>query len=95
MQVCLHDALTVPVIVGPYAAFVTVTDAALAGGAALPSPRWRYFTANPTLDFRTGTTPTNSVIGCWVQDPAAPRRAARSATWPPPARGTPSEARPP
>jgi extracellular elastinolytic metalloproteinase len=70
MQVCPYDAPSVPVIVGPYAAFVTVTDAAPpAGGAALPSPRWRYFTANPTLDFRTGTTPTNSVIGCWVQGP--------------------------
>ena len=70
MQVCPYDAPSVPVIVGPYTAFVTVTDAAPpAGGTALPSPRWRYFTANPALDFQPSTTPTNSVIGCWVQGP--------------------------
>ena len=70
MQVCPYDAPTVPVIVGPYTAFVTVTDAAPpAGGTALPSPRWRYFTANPSLDFQPSTTPTNSVIGCWIQGP--------------------------
>jgi extracellular elastinolytic metalloproteinase len=70
MQVCPYDAPSVPVIVGPYTAFVTVTDAAPpAGGTALPSPRWRYFTANPSLDFQPSTTPTNSVIGCWIQGP--------------------------
>ena len=71
MQVCPYDAPSVPVVVGPYAAFVTVSDTAppSGGGAALPSPRWRYFTANPALDFRSGTTPKNSVIGCWVQGP--------------------------
>jgi extracellular elastinolytic metalloproteinase len=71
LQVCPYDAPSVPVIVGPYAAFVTVSDTAppSGGAAALPSPRWRYFTANPALDFRSSTTPQNSVIGCWVQGP--------------------------
>ncbi|MCW2794729.1 M36 family metallopeptidase [Nocardioides sp.] len=32
---------------------------------SIQNPRWRYFTANPALDFRTTTKPKNSVVGCW------------------------------
>lgn len=78
-QVCPFEAPTVPVVVGPYVGFVTTSDAAAPGGgaSALPSPRWRYFPANPALDFRTGHTPTNTVIGCWTKqagctDPSGP-----------------------
>ena len=47
-------------------------------------PRWRYFTANPTLDYSPGTTPTNTVIGCWVRGPGctAPPGRSRSPTAP-------------
>ena len=46
------------------------------------TPKWRYFTANPTLDYvGRPTTPTNSVVGCWIPgaglhraDRAAPQR---------------------
>ena len=42
-------------------------------GAPSPStgaynPRWRFFTANPTLDSPT-QTPRNSVVGCWLKAP--------------------------
>ncbi|MBZ5736658.1 M36 family metallopeptidase [Nocardioides mangrovi] len=68
MQVCPYADPTVP-FVGPgtYVAGVTTSDASgpSTGDAGFPS-RWRYFTANPSLDYSPDTTPKNSVIGCWV-----------------------------
>jgi extracellular elastinolytic metalloproteinase len=71
MRVCPFDSPTVPFTPpGNYAASVTTSDtAAPDSGTGLPDPRWRYFTANPSLDWRATTTPHNSVIGCWT--PAA------------------------
>lgn len=68
MQVCPFDAPTVPFLPpGNYAAAVTTSDLATPGGSELEfEPRWRYFTANPSLDFSPQTTPTNSVVGCWT-----------------------------
>jgi len=67
LQVCPFDSPTVPFTPpGSYAASVTTSDtAASTSGTGTANPRWRHFTANPTLDFGTGT-PTNSVIGCWL-----------------------------
>lgn len=66
-QVCPYASPTVPAVAGPYALTVTTSDVEppSPGGAAF-SPKWRYFTANPKLDYRSGTTPGNSVIGCWL-----------------------------
>ena len=68
MQVCPFDSPTAPFLPpGNYAAAVTTSDAEGPGtGDVGFDPQWRYFTANPTLDFSADDTPTNSVVGCWV-----------------------------
>jgi extracellular elastinolytic metalloproteinase len=68
MQVCPFDSPTAPFLPpGNYAAAVTTSDAAgPATGDVGFDPKWRYFTANPSLDFSSGSTPRNSVVGCWV-----------------------------
>ncbi len=68
MQVCPFADPTVPFLPpGNYVASVTTSDTAgpSTGEIGFPS-KWRYFTANPSLDYSTTTTPKNSVIGCWV-----------------------------
>jgi extracellular elastinolytic metalloproteinase len=68
LQVCPFNDPTVPFLPpGNYAASVTTSDVAgpSAGEAGFAS-KWRYFTANPSLDYSPDTTPSNSVIGCWV-----------------------------
>ncbi|MCK9824186.1 M36 family metallopeptidase [Nocardioides cavernae] len=68
-QVCPFDAASV--VVGQYALAVTTSDSAAPGTDDLTAnPRWRYFTANPTLD-SPDRTPTNSVVGCWRLTSAA------------------------
>jgi hypothetical protein len=66
-QVCPFEDPTVPFAApGTYAGVVTTSDS----GAEAPAPnlpRWRYFTANPSLDYSPGTTPKNTVVGCWVR----------------------------
>ena len=67
MQVCPYDSPTAPFIApGNYAAAVTTSDVETPSTDAGFPPMWRYFTANPTLDFSPDDTPTNSVIGCWT-----------------------------
>ena len=67
MQVCPFEDPTVPFVgAGDYAAGVTTSDSAGPTGTSLGQPKWRYFTANPTLDWSSTTTPKNSVIGCWT-----------------------------
>jgi hypothetical protein len=66
MQVCPFEDPTVPFLPpGDYAASVTTSDTGTSTGGAETNPRWRYFPANPTLDFGP-ETPANSVIGCWL-----------------------------
>jgi len=67
MQVCPFDAPTVPFLPpGNYVASVTSSDTeGPSTGDTGFQPKWRYFTANPTLDYSAETTPKNSVIGCW------------------------------
>ncbi|MCW2765151.1 MAG: peptidase fungalysin, partial [Nocardioides sp.] len=68
VQVCPFDSPTVPFVPpGNYVAGVTTSDTAgpSAGDASFPS-KWRYFPANPSLDYSPDTMPKNSVIGCWV-----------------------------
>jgi extracellular elastinolytic metalloproteinase len=67
VQVCPFASPTVPVTVGPYAVNVvwSNTEPPLPGNLAL-NPKWRYFTANPSLgSLNKAAVPTNSVIGCW------------------------------
>ena len=66
MQVCPFEDPDVPFLgVGDYAAGVTTSDTG-APTTSLGQPKWRYFTANPTLDWSATTTPKNSVVGCWT-----------------------------
>jgi extracellular elastinolytic metalloproteinase len=63
LQVCEFEPGTV--VLGQYALAVTTSDSAAPGtGDLAANPRWRLFTANPTLD-SPEETPTNSVVGCW------------------------------
>ncbi len=67
MQVCPFEDPDVPFTgVGDYAAGVTTSDSGTPTSPSLGQPKWRYFTANPTLDWSATTTPKNSVIGCWT-----------------------------
>ena len=62
-QVCAFDDASI--VIGQYALAVSTSDTAAPGtGDLTGNPRWRYFTANPTLD-GSDQTPTNSVVGCW------------------------------
>ena len=62
-QVCPFDAASV--VAGQYALAVSASDTAAPGAGDLAAnPRWRWFTANPTLDSPT-ETPDNSIVGCW------------------------------
>ena len=66
MQVCPFDSPDVPFVApGTYAAGVTTSDSGAPTAPTLGEPKWRYFTANPSLDWSAATTPSNSVIGCW------------------------------
>jgi extracellular elastinolytic metalloproteinase len=63
LQVCEFEPGTV--VLGQYALAVTTSDSAAPGtGDLAANPRWRLFTANPTLD-SPEETPTNSVVACW------------------------------
>jgi extracellular elastinolytic metalloproteinase len=66
-QVCPFAAPTVPFIApGTYAVAVTTSDQGAPGAGDLTSnPRWRFFPANPELNFSPSHTPRNSVVGCW------------------------------
>lgn len=68
MQVCPYDDPTAPFTPpGTYVASVTSSDTATPGtDTSLPAPQWRYFAANPVLDWSPKTTPRNSVVGCWT-----------------------------
>ncbi|HYF72801.1 MAG TPA: M36 family metallopeptidase, partial [Nocardioides sp.] len=67
MQVCPFDSPTVPFLPpGNYVASVTTSDTAGPSTETGFPSKWRYFTANPSLDFSPDTTPSNSVVGCWV-----------------------------
>ena len=67
MQVCPYDSPDVPFVApGNYAAGVTTSDSGAPTTPTLGQPKWRYFPANPSLDWSAGTTPSNSVIGCWT-----------------------------
>jgi extracellular elastinolytic metalloproteinase len=67
MQVCPFDAPTVP-LVPPFnylGAISTSDQGGPSTGNELFPPSWRFFTTNPSLTSLDGSTPTNSVIGCW------------------------------
>jgi extracellular elastinolytic metalloproteinase len=66
MQVCPYAEPTVPFVApGNYAAGVVTSDTGTPT-TSLGQPKWRYFPANPSLEYSATTVPTNSVIGCWT-----------------------------
>ena len=69
MQVCPYADPTAPFTPpGTYVASVTSSDTTTPGADSnLPTPRWRYFAANPALDWSPKTTPGNSAVGCWTK----------------------------
>ena len=92
MQVCPYDDPTAPFTPpGTYVASVTSSDTATPGADSnLPGPQWRYFAANPALDWSPKSTPRQlrgRLLDQGVR--AAPRRPVRSATCRRPAPGTP------
>ena len=90
IKVCPYADPTAPFVApGNYVASVTTSDTGGpdTGTASFPS-KWRYFPANPSLDFSPDTTPSNSVIGCWVAGDGCTRRRDRCATSPLRVRGT-------
>ncbi len=49
---------------------MTTSDSAQPGpGDASFPPQWRYFPANPALNWSAGSTPHNTVVGCWTAGP--------------------------
>ena len=66
VQVCPFDGASITV--GQYAVLVATSDTGSPSTGDLTlDPKWRYFTANPDLaSTAVGTTPTNSVVGCWT-----------------------------
>jgi len=58
---------TAPVLLGEYGGFFTASEqAAPTGGTPYP-PEWKYFLANPTLDFSAANTTDNRKVACWVK----------------------------
>jgi extracellular elastinolytic metalloproteinase len=100
IKVCAYEG-TAP-LVGQYAGLVALSDTALPGGGGtsggLPDPKWRFFTANPRLDYDPTTNgQDNSVVGCWsvpTSDCTAPNGTLESITsmgpWDTVAAGVPS-----
>jgi len=82
--VCPFDAASA--VVGQYSLTVVTSDQAVDAPDA-PTPRWRSFLANPTLD-SPARTPGNSVVGCWEpgeagcsNPPGALRNVAATGPW--------------
>ena len=66
VEVCPYDTPTVPFTApGNYAGTFTASDQGAAAGVPYP-PAWKYFLANPALNFSPTNTTDNRAIGCWV-----------------------------
>ncbi|MDO9495652.1 MAG: M36 family metallopeptidase, partial [Nocardioides sp.] len=68
VQICPFEAPTVPFLPpGNYGVAVTTSDEGAPGAGDLAfNSRWRFFPANPAMNFSPTHTPSNSVVGCWV-----------------------------
>ncbi|WP_344009121.1 M36 family metallopeptidase [Nocardioides lentus] len=72
VRICPFDADSVP---GPgaYTGVVQTSDtAAPGGGTALPLPRYRFFPANPDLDWSPDTVAGGDFLGCWTGNRSQP-----------------------
>ncbi|HEY3014852.1 MAG TPA: M36 family metallopeptidase [Nocardioides sp.] len=66
VQICPYADPTVPFTApGNYAGTIFTSDVETPG-ATLPTPKWAYFLASPSLDWSPATTPKNRITGCWV-----------------------------
>lgn len=64
VQVCpFNPDPTAPVVVGQYAGFFVASDQAAPSTSTPYPPEWKYFVANPSLNY-AGTT-DNRKVGCW------------------------------
>ncbi|MFA6299109.1 MAG: M36 family metallopeptidase [Nocardioides sp.] len=68
VQICPFEAPTVPFLPpGDYGVAVTTSDEGAPGAGDLAfNSKWRFFPANPAMNFSPTHTPSNSVVGCWV-----------------------------
>ena len=57
---------TAPVVVGQYAGFFVASEQSSPQADTPYPPEWKYFLANPTLDYGSGTT-DNRKVGCWTK----------------------------
>ncbi len=66
VEVCEFPNGTAPTIVGEYAGvFIATNQETPQAGIPYP-PKWKYFLANPVLDFSDTATTDDRQIGCWV-----------------------------
>jgi hypothetical protein len=67
VRVCPFDDPTVPYTdPGNYAGLFVASETATPEPPTETVPKWKYFLANPTLDFGPGTT-DNRAVGCWTK----------------------------
>ncbi len=66
VEVCEFPNPTVPTVVGEYVGAFTASEQETPQGGLPYPPKWKYFLANPTLNFGPGTTDDRQ-IGCWVK----------------------------
>ena len=65
VQVCPFASSTTPILPPfNYVATVTTHNSTTPGATSI-EPKWRFFEANPSLSSLDGSTPGNSVVGCW------------------------------
>lgn len=65
VQVCPFATPTTPILPPyNYVATVTTSNSTTPGPTAI-EPKWRFFETNPSLSSLDGSTPANSVVGCW------------------------------
>jgi hypothetical protein len=58
---------TVPVVAGQYTGFFLASEQSTPTDSAPYPPKWKYFVANPALDYSPTSTTDNRKVGCWVQ----------------------------
>ncbi len=88
VEICEFPNPTVPTIVGEYAGVFIATEQETPEAGIPYPPKWKYFLANPVLDFSKDTETDDRQIECWVNigtncdTPTSPlNNMAARATW--------------
>jgi len=66
VEVCEFPNPTVPTVVGEYVGVFIATEQETPQAGIPYPPKWKYFLANPVLDFSDTATTDDRQIGCWV-----------------------------